>query len=725
MSNYLKDGLEFYENFIQQLQLQFKLVKNDFISLIVMRPQTNDKNQKLALMCIHRCLICLGDLARYKEMIIDSLESSKNYIQARTFYIEAMHLAPKSSRSYNQLAILSLYTRRRLDAVYYYLRCLELQNPLLTARQSLLSLFDEARKRSESISENLKKKSNKNIVNQIKKESNKIEIWIKPNQNDRTIKKTEINHDDSTSSDEDEADTGINCVDKVNNLDNQMTEKQREYKKLSSIELNKRFMLDYLNTIGKLFTRVGMESYSEVCSRMLYEFNELLRRNPCPIGKIRLLQITIINISIIDLTKSNESNSYESNSFAQRSQLQESAVQLALDMFSLMCLEFEKQINCDENILPSIKIFIDWMINNLNFWLPLPDQLHPDLGPNPDLIKILVKTLNNIKSIRTENEIFQHDGIPVQLEEDIEVAGFLPFQGKQMDRISFVANENNLEIARNLKRIEKIESFGQFLSTLKEPPIKLDEKNLIYVPIITRQKQETVADRREEPLGVSLVDPLSKISLNDSINEKESESKTDDVELNELIEKRKLLKAKVDEQIKREQSIQSFVESDTSRKIELEIRPRFLITDTNCFIDHLNLIDSLIKCNRFIVVVPLIVINELDKLSKSILHYNDDSVEHAEMVQRNAKKSIDYLNEKFESRERNLKALTSQGSTLETIQFRSEEIKAHGTNDDLILGCCLHYCRDNARNFMPNNSSNSTKKCFLMNIMNIFLYFFS
>lgn len=33
-----------------------------------------------------------------------------------------------------------------------------------------------------------------------------------------------------------------------------------------------------------------------------------------------------------------------------------------------------------------------------------------------------------------------------------------------------------------------------------------------------------------------------------------------------------------------------------------------------------------------------------------------------------------------------------------------------GTNDELILGCCLYYCRDNARDFMPNK--NSKKKLF-------------
>lgn len=86
-------------------------------------------------------------------------------------------------------------------------------------------------------------------------------------------------------------------------------------KKLSVYELNKRFMLNYLNTVGKLFTKVGMESYPDVCSRMLHEFKELLRRKPNPFGKLRLLQITIINISLIDLTyKSSTDNNLNNQS---------------------------------------------------------------------------------------------------------------------------------------------------------------------------------------------------------------------------------------------------------------------------------------------------------------------------------------------------------------------------------------------------------------------------
>lgn len=146
------------------------------------------------------------------------------------------------------------------------------------------------------------------------------------------------------------------------------------------------------------------------------------------------------------------------------------------------------------------------------------------------------------------------------------------------------------------------------------------------------------------------------------------------MEISELKEKHRTLKAKVQEQQKKELEAHAIFEANQQRPIELEIRPKFIVADTNCFIDHLNLIERILNTSYFIVIVPLLVVSELEKLSKSISNWNDDSIEHAEYVQKNARKAMVYLNEKFEKRQRNIKAMTSQGSVLETIQFRTEEI---------------------------------------------------
>ena len=57
-----------------------------------------------------------------------------------------------------------------------------------------------------------------------------------------------------------------------------------------------------------------------------------------------------------------------------------------------------------------------------------------------------------------------------------------------------------------------------------------------------------------------------------------------------------------------QESIKSAIDSlqQEFRSIRLEIYPQFLIPDTNCFIDYLHSIESLLAVKRFTVVVPLI-----------------------------------------------------------------------------------------------------------------------
>lgn len=111
--------------------------------------------------------------------------------------------------------------------------------------------------------------------------------------------------------------------------------------------------------------------------------------------------------------------------------------------------------------------------------------------------------------------------------------------------------------------------------------------------------------------------------------------------------------------------------------LELEIRPRIVVADTNCYIDHLDLIDFILNIKCLQLVVPLLVLSELDKLAKSAGGLTDDSLEHAEYLNRKAREALKYVNGKFDtvsSEKANIKAITAQGSLLDKIRFRNEEI---------------------------------------------------
>ena len=78
------------------------------------------------------------------------------------------------------------------------------------------------------------------------------------------------------------------------------------------------------------------------------------------------------------------------------------------------------------------------------------------------------------------------------------------------------------------------------------------------------------------------------------------------------------------------------------------------------------------------------VINELDGLARGVKEGHqqqlqqgasspEEQAEHARLVQSQAQAAITFLEDEFEAKNPNLRALTSRGSVLETIAFRSEE----------------------------------------------------
>ena len=278
------------------------------------------------------------------------------------------------------------------------------------------------------------------VALKVHKNQHRTETWFKPSfakkfeADPRVASGSSSEDDDDSSSSSSDEDTSYN-EDENNSSVDESSEKTAHIneKKLSTSELNKRFMHNYLNTIGKLFTKVGMETYQEVCSRMLHEFNELLRRQPCPFGKIRLLQITVINLSVMDLIyKSSNININSCETI--RTQLIESSIQLSIDMFVLIVKRFNKSLAAAGGVerswchlFPSIKVFIDWMLSNSKLWQPLPDQLSPDLGPNPNRLQIIADMLNLVSKLRTNYISFSQSVVAkIALEEDLELAGFVP-----------------------------------------------------------------------------------------------------------------------------------------------------------------------------------------------------------------------------------------------------------------------------------------------------------
>ncbi|ESP00994.1 hypothetical protein LOTGIDRAFT_225561 [Lottia gigantea] len=675
----LQEGTDFFEGLVKRMQSVYSFDLETFLDSNQLPPENLNRTVKLCLMISQKLLICLGDISRYREQA----NETTNYGRARSWYMKAQQLAPKNGRPYNQLAILALYTRRKLDAVYYYMRSLAASNPFITARESLMSLFDEARKKSETVE---RKKTEEKELKKKKMEQNektnkhRIEIWISSD----------------GSSTENQAD-----------VDSQ----EEDLSQLSGIELNKRFVLSFLIVHGKLFTKIGMELFAESCSQMLQEFDVLLHHSPCVISSHRLIQLMAINMFAIENTALKD----ESLEDSCRSLLQDYAVQMGLDMFGLLATrcsqlmathlqssEYPASLMNEDlhQLTPGLKVWTDWMMCHSGLWNPAPTPRPPDVGPLIDPWKCTADLCNILKDVDTSHiKLYRHkkeNCDAIILNEDNLMAGFVPMLGAPVESC-FVHSTVDKEIARDALRLEKFGLFSDYLCGIEPPMLSYNVETKQYYSIapVTEGENESVDEQNDYS------------ESEDVIVESEEEIEVisgDEDHVRHLKVKREHLKKKVKEQTKHKENVEALLEKDRHKKIELEIHPRFLVPDTNCFIDQFNNLASILESKKYTIVIPLVVINELDGLSKGSKEAKYDSKEHASMVQQHATTALQYLEAQFQRKHSHLRAQTSKGSILETIAFRSEEIDAtvgFGTNDDLILSCCLHYCKDKARDFMP------------------------
>ncbi|XP_073972524.1 smg6 nonsense mediated mRNA decay factor isoform X3 [Rhodnius prolixus] len=691
----IDEGTEYYEKLLSELETTNHVKLETFLNgPVCLREGLGYTG--LALIAAQKIYLCLGDLARYKEQANETC----NYGVARQWYMKAHQINPKNGRPYNQLAILAMYTKRKLDAVYYYMRCLMSSNPMLTARESLISLFDDNRKKYEAVDRKRKEERARKEREKMKEKEGsgggyRREIWIHPGGGKNVHRTTSTCAADFDSEDE-------------------------ELYSASNIEVNKRFCMSYLHVHGKIFTKIGLESLTETSVQMLREFRALLQHSPIPLNSTRFLQLFALNMFAIEITQPKGDINKTNDGGCYRSALQESALVVSLQMFNLLLEKFVKLLqdhiaspdptalivppDC-QAILPALKVWCDWLMTHVEVWNPPPSCQDYKVGPPGDCWNRIATLVNLLEKIDYRRDLLstqEKEGYElVYLPEDATLSGFTPLMANSEDPI-FAHKDSDVELAQISLRVHKVLFFGSVFLCGLDPPVlklhKLETGLSEYISVV-----DTPGSQEHSEVELCVESVSSSEESDDSgkatgVDEEEGSERAGPPSTvhSQLIQRKGLLESRHRRLQARHNSIQKVI-SQSEVMTEMEVRPHDLVPDTNCFIDCLPQIEALLKIlphqqHPYIFMVPLVVVNELEGLSRGCKP--SQSAMHSAMVRETARAAMTILQNKHPA----LRCVTTRGTVLNSSTFIIEEdTPQEMKNDDKILTTCLNLCRSCGR----------------------------
>ncbi|KAF9592218.1 hypothetical protein IFM89_012794 [Coptis chinensis] len=455
---------------------------------------------KKGLMSCHRCLIYLGDLARYKGLYGEGDSKTREYAAASSYYMQAASLWPASGNPHHQLAILASYSGDDLGSIYRYFRSLAVNSPFTTARDNLIIAFEKNRQSYSQLPGDSKVSSVKTVPPR---------KTVKGRGKGETVHPPEDNKVEVTSIKE---------------------------RTLNTPEILKAFCVRFVRLNGVLFTRTSLETFEEIFSLVSRDLRELLFSGPeeelnfgtgaAENGLVIVRLIAILIFTVHNVNRETEGQSYAE--ILQRSVLVQNAFSAAFEfMGHILKRSIELNDPSSSYLLPGILVFIEWL------------ACRPDIAVGSDVHEKQATArvffwnqctlfLNKLMSSRfvpvAEDEdetcffnMSRYDegetDNRLALWEDFELRGFLPLLPAQLildfSRKQHTGGDGGSK--EKMARVQRILAAGRALTNV----VKIDEKNIYF----DQKLKKFVIGVEPESADDFLVTSSSEMGISDGISQ--------------------------------------------------------------------------------------------------------------------------------------------------------------------------------------------------------------
>lgn len=417
--SFLSEAKGFYHELILKLRAKHGLPQ-DFFSTEEINCNNNQKSaadlKRCQLSC-HRCLIYLGDLARYKELHGDADGQNHDWSVAANYYLKAISFWPASGNPHNQLAVLATYVGDELLAVYRYFRSLAVEMPFLTARDNLILLFEKNRQHYFQLSAS---------TNESNSQASKFSESAKT-KGEKTLPIGD----------------GMKLALKDHKQQNPG----------SITEMRKSFRVRFVRLNGILFTKTSLETIPEVYAATICELEQLLALDDLCLegglgsehrsgigtgssGAAGILQL--VCILIFTVHNANGSNSSPQPTYAevlQRSALLQNALTAAFELAGrLMRRCVDSNDVSSSPFLPAMLVFTEWLASKPEIAVG-SEVDEKQANARSFFWRQFVALLNTLHESKDLDANIDSHGMPIEggitLWEDYELQGFIPLSHAQ------------------------------------------------------------------------------------------------------------------------------------------------------------------------------------------------------------------------------------------------------------------------------------------------------